>query len=227
MRRAEASPPRVRAWSVVLALALLAGCETAGEVGVELGAPGASQTVTVVDVKQRGEYLDARLQGTSVHYRLLFPNDGNCQRVIRPQAQVTYATLDPFGTVTDAAETRCDPVGILSLREWLLTHLSKEGIASHREGVAFRITYHDREVAFARGSYPLARAIGVRGAHDLMMVIPEQPRCEEILQEGRATLQVDADAAVPYQLLLGEEVCPVLGFAQPPGGADLPPVGTP
>ena len=181
----------------------------------------------VESVTKRASYLDATLKVQGRDYRFLFPGGYKCTQVIKQGAKIEYASFGHIPAVR-GSEGSCDPIGILSLKEWVALYPNE--MTPARTGpheVNFKVFYRDDEVAIVRGQFEFARRValrerGARGTKSLsvckqipvLAIVPNAPECEKPLTDGKAMGAFSADEAAPYRLLADPDVCPIIGFAR-------------
>jgi hypothetical protein len=189
--------------------------------------PGIGEEGTVQNVTKRSTYLDATLKVEEHEYRFLFPGGYRCTQVIKPGATIEYTSFGHIPAVR-GSEGDCDPIGILSLKEWVNQHRAQMTPARTKAEVSFKVFYRDDDVAFARGEFEFARPVtfrekrgaglerplSIRKRIGVIAVIPNTPECQQPLADGKATAEFQPDAEAPYQLLSGADVCPILGLAR-------------
>lgn len=197
---------------VGLLVVIAASCTTSNNAMFEMNEPGSLRAGTVSDVTTRGEYIDARVVGKRYDLRLLFANTPGCQQLLRPEAQVAYVKTGLYGMVSQGSK-QCDAVGVLSLKEWLRSHYTSGHGQLMREDVAYQVIFRDSELAFVRGTFRLAKQLGLSGSWDVLAVLPVAD-CAEAIDSGNAYLEFLEHRSSPFELLSGENRCPVLGFAQ-------------
>ena len=106
--------------------------------------PGIGEEGTVQNVTKRSTYLDATLKVKEHEYRFLFPGGYRCTQVIKPGATIEYTSFGHIPAVR-GSEGDCDPIGILSLKEWVNQHRSQMTPAQ---------TMKVRAIFFTTGSRP-------------------------------------------------------------------------
>ena len=189
--------------------------------------PGVGTDGTVVDVTKRGTYLDGTLQVRAEEYRFLFPANYRCTQIIKPEAKIEFATIGHIPVVRGPGGD-CDPIGILSLQKWVARHRRQITPARTEADVEFEVFYQDDEVAFARGRFEFAnrvvfresrgagleRPVSVKKNIGVIVVIPVTAACEKPLAEGQGHAQFRPEEQAPFRLVVGDEVCPILGLAR-------------
>lgn len=201
----------------MLAVAVLViGC-THEQVVMQTGLPGARAAAELSLVKERGDYLDVRMESGGFSYRFFLPADEACRAMLVDGQAVTYANVGPFGRL-QAGDTVCDPVGVLSLAAWRdrgPRRSRSEVIPRSRADLDERI-YVDDDLTLVRGRYRLAGLIGFVGGADSIAVIPSVPECRDLAIPGTASMEFRDVGEKPYVLVEGGRLCPVIGFVQPP-----------
>jgi hypothetical protein len=177
--------------------------------------------VAITSLVPRWSYLDATLDLRPQPLRFLFPDEGACRTLLRPDSRVTYVRRGPLGELRNAAGDRCEPVGIASLRAWRDRSVRpRTATPVPRAQATFRIVHRDGELAFARGRFPLATLVGWTGAEDTIALIPDDESCRAPLEAGVASMEFRFSGRVPYRLVTGRESCPIVGFVRPlPAGS--------
>lgn len=200
-----------RAAGVVVLLA----CATAGEV---LQLPGSTVPAEVVEVTQRGPYLDATIDVGNLPLRFFFPTSEECRAVVVPDARVEYARVATFGAVRRGG-VECVPAGIGTLEHWRSQAPRVPSRPAPRSRASYRVVYTDEETALLRGRFLLAGRIGWLGGDDTLAAVPNRPECAEVLARATASLEFRNSGAYPFRLIAGRGICPVLGFVRPLPGA--------
>jgi hypothetical protein len=140
---------------------------------------------------------------------------------------VDYVAVRPGPGVRNV-EGRCDPVGILSLAEWVKRYPSHLTPAEPVRDISFEVFYTDDDVALARGEFHFkgyrmvqqlqpsvrGRTTAITKEIKVIGVIPNTPECQKSIQEGKATAEFHPDTDQPFQLRSGDDVCPLLGLAR-------------
>jgi hypothetical protein len=136
-----------------------------------------------------------------------------CLSVLRPEAAVDYVSLGPLGQFR-AGDLRCDPVGIGSLAAW------RDQRPRHRGGplpvgqANYRVEYQDQDLAMLRGRFPLLGMIGWPGMGDTIVLVPQAPPCQALLERSTATIQFRVAGPDPFVLFNAGQHCAVLGLVQ-------------
>ena len=66
------------------------------------------------------------------------------------------------------------------------------------------------------GRFPLARLLGFTGTQRLVVVIANDEVCSGFANRGTASMEYRASGPNPLVLIDKDQLCPVLGIAQPP-----------
>lgn len=203
---------RARILHLALALALvlvtgsLAGCLT-------------PQGKYVVNAMPRGPYIDAMLATDAGDWRFFFPPTETCTAMLKPESPVTYAVGGPFGRVTAPDGSRCDPVGIASLREWRARRGRVEGEMAPSAHANWRIIHRDPEVILLRGTFPTASRLWIANTFDIVVMVPNDDTCRPVAEAGQALLRFHQTGSQVLRL----SNCSVTGVAMPL----VPAVGSP
>jgi hypothetical protein len=167
----------------------------------------------VVNATPRGPYIDAMLATDSGDWRFFFPPTETCAAMLKPESPVTYALGGQFGHVTAADGSRCDAVGVASLREWRARRgrVAGEMVASAHAN--WRIVHRDPEVILLRGTFPTASRLWITNTFDIVVMVPNDDTCRPIAEGGAALLRFHQTGS--RVLRLGN--CSVTGVATPLG----------
>ena len=68
-----------------------------------------------------------------------------------------------------------------------------------------------------RGRFPLLGLIAWPGMGDTLVLLPQTPPCQALMQQSVATIEYRVAGPDPYVLLEGDKRCPLLGLIQPIG----------
>ena len=201
-----------------LALAVLLGCGCSRDAWVYAAAlPSTSIPATVGWSVERGDYLDIALTTAGKELRFLLPlADEDCAAfgVPAPQGSTRYVNSGALGRL-ERAETRCVPVGVLSLREWRdrRPRGSREPIPRSR--AEWEVIYSDADVWMLRGRFGLAGELGWVGGADTVVVAERGPVCDAVAASGNASLEFRHVGRDVLTLLGKTGPCRLLGFARP------------
>jgi hypothetical protein len=209
---------------LALGLALALGsCQRTGSLAARAGLPMTSLPAHVNDVSERWNYLESEIQlQPDLAIRFLFPTTAACREVLQAGADVQYRRVDFMGTV-DRGQASCNPVGTLSVAEWIDRIYQPKLSPSPRDRVDFTVAHRDEKRAYVRGDFQLAAVVTRVGAgYDMIAIVEPGPACDAVLAEGSAYLEYARRGADPFTFHHGEQVCPVRGFAQPMGPRGWP-----
>ncbi len=204
--------------AALCALSVLGSACSWDTVVARAGVPGTTLSAEVSDLVERGSYLDARVHAGGFRYRLFFPNTPVCADLLGRLDGLHYQWLGLGGRIGDG-ETRCDAVGVLSLRAWRDRQPRRSREPLPRAPARFRVEYSDADLIQLRGRFPLASQLGFTGSGQLIAVIPNEERCQAFQQAGTASMEFRASGAVPLTLLDGRRACPIVGLVQPAPGS--------
>jgi len=209
---------RRTALTLGLSLAIACGGATTGEVVSEVGlqvkraVPFTQSSATVETVAERAGYLESWVVSSEPgRLRYLFPPTDACRRLLRPEAQLTFADEGTFGEFFDAQGEHCDPIGTLTLVEWR-RHKRNPNSPAYVP-VTYRVIYSDEEFVFLRGRFPLVSWVGVGAGYDIVSVVTNAPECEKVFQETTASMEFLGHE--PWLVLISEGQCPIRGLAIP------------
>jgi hypothetical protein len=213
-------PNRLVITSVCL-LALAAGCNP-GKSVFQLGLPGTHVALEVSRVTQRGGVLDATLSGEAWELRTFVPPSEACTAIFTPGSAVRLQSSGGYGTFA-RDELRCDAIGIGSLEEWRSKQprgddLGGKPISSAR--ASYRLVYEDDEVAFLRGTFPLAGRLGFPAMGDSIAVVPKVELCERAIRSDGATLEYFQTGSHVLTLGAPNGRCSIAGLFRPPNLGD-------
>ena len=178
--------------------------------------PGMSTASTVESVVERGPYLDVNLSRGGSTQRFFAPASEPCRSLLRAEAAIDYVSLGPLGQF-QAGGVECDPIGIGSLAAWRDRRPRPEVGPLPARQADYRLEYQDQDLAMLRGRFPLLGLIGWPGMGDTLVLLPQTPPCQALLQKGVATIEYRVAGPHPYVLLAGDERCPLLGLILPVG----------
>ena len=180
------------------------------------GIPGTRISAEISDFATRGDYYDAFVAAGGFRYRFVFFRTADCKTVLSSTEGAVFVWLGAYGRVT-ANDLRCDAVGVLSLREWRDRGPRRTREPLPRRQANFRVIYRDDDIVQLRGRFPLAGAVGIPGGRaDLVGFVPNDPVCEAFVERGVASMEFRASGPQPAVLLDRNNICPMMGFAQPP-----------
>jgi hypothetical protein len=215
-------------WMAAAVSVALTGCSNT-PLPNALGLPGAATPARVTDVVERGDYLDASIEGTGSDHaggrvsrrglalRFFFPRESTCQGVLVPETDVEYVQGGRLGRVRSANGT-CDPVGVASLRAWRdrRPRSRRDRLGVPRAQAVFTPIFRDEQLVLVRGRFPLANRLGWIGGEDVIAAIPRRPECENVLERGVGSLEFRVVGEDPLRLIQGTGFCPVIGLIHPP-----------
>jgi hypothetical protein len=208
-----------RLGAVALAAALCAGGCSWRRSAFELGFGSFATDLRVVDVAQRGPYLDARLAGHGLNLRTFTPASEVCRAVLQPDAAVDYVERGIAGRLERGQS--CDAVGIgepLVNRARKPRATSLGGSPVPRSQATFERLYDDADVILLRGRFPEVARIGWSGGSDTVVAIPNSPACGSAAEGGVASMEYRAAGAHTLSLVGADGLCPIVGVLLPPGG---------
>lgn len=195
----------------------------------ETGLPGVPVEAEVEVLAERHAFIDATVETGGESYRFFFPATAECRAVLAdPEARFVFD--GPFGTVRRSERERCSAVGVLSLAAWR----ARQGRVARDEGsrsllprdrVEYRVVYEDEDLFIASGRFRLAGMIGWPGGYDALAVFPNGEQCAGVKQRTTAAMEFKPAGEPVFSVLHEGTRCPVLGFAQLPGGPAGPGAG--
>jgi hypothetical protein len=194
-------------------LAIALGCSSSPV--QQAGIPGTAAGASVELLAERGpNHLDVVVATGGTSWRFFLPASEAC-RAILEASELRYAQSGPLGSLRSGDELRCDPNGILSLRQWRdrTSRSRPPGIPSGQ--ARYRIIYRDDDLALALGRFPMVGHLGWTGGEHTIAVIPNSQECQEQLARNVSTIEYRASGAVPLALLGSSGRCPLLGLARP------------
>jgi hypothetical protein len=174
--------------------------------------PGATQTVAVSKVSERGGYLEATL-ATEVPMGFYFAATETCRALLVEGSEVQYSNLGTFGAVAGSAG-QCTAEGTASLRTWHDQYLRRTIGGRPREIVRFKKTYGDDSVLMIRGRLSLAALLGMM-ADDVVAVLPASADCDSLAKSGEAFMNYERSTGPVFYLEAGGTRCEFLGVARP------------
>ena len=186
---------------------LIAGCANL---------PGMPTSSTVQSVVERGPFLDVQISQGGSTRRYFTPATEPCRGLLKPEAAIEYVALGPLGQL-QSGEVVCVPAGIGSLAAWRDQRPRPMVGPLPARQADYRLEYQDQDLAMLRGRFPLLGLIAWPGLGDTLVVIPQTPACQPLLQQGTATIEYRVAGPDPYVLLQGDQRCPVQGLIQPIG----------
>lgn len=214
----RARPARRVSTYVKLALAVLAGqgC-TADQALFGAGLPGAELSVVVSSVRERGDYLDARVQGNGLPLRF-FARTGwqDCAQILRDGAALTYVDSGLRGELRSGSQ-RCAPQGYGSYRIDVgrTPRAAGRDSLAQRSQAAYSRIYEDEGGYMLRGRFPGASFVGWNGSLDTIVVVPKTPVCADVAGREVASLEFRSLSKRRLLLLSAEGLCPVEGLVMP------------
>ena len=200
--------------SLVVSLLAWGGCSV-DSVVAGAGVPGTRYPAEIRDVKERGSYIDAFVDAGGFQYRLFFPADDTCRGVLAHPEGAEFTWLGLMGRVS-FGDDRCDAVGVLSLEAWRDRQPRRSREPLPRAPAHYHEVYSDRDQVQLYGRFPLASQLGFAGSGQLVVVIPNDPACSGLVDQGTASMEYRVRGPNPLVLIDGDKLCPILGVAQPP-----------
>jgi hypothetical protein len=198
----------------------LSGC-TLDSVIASAGAPGTSADASLGPVRERGSYLDAEVDAGGFEYRLFFPNVPSCQWLLGEPKGARFKWLGVMGRL-ELGDERCDAVGVLSLEAWRDRQPRRSREPLPRSPARYQVVYEDADLVQLEGRFPLASQLGFTGTAQLIAVIPNEAVCHGLGTQGTASMEYRTAGPEPLVLLDRDQLCPVLGLAQPPAQVGTP-----
>ena len=211
----QASSSRGAGWWPVCAAVLACVLGGAGLSGCA-NLPGMSTASTVETVVERGPYLDVNLSRGGSTQRFFAPASEPCRSLLKAEAAIEYVSLGPLGQF-QVGEVVCDPIGIGSLAAWRDQRPRPEVGPLPARQADYRLEYQDKDLAMLRGRFPLLGLIAWPGMGDTLVLLPQTPPCQALMQRSVATIEYRVAGPDPYVLLDGDKRCAVLGLIQPIG----------
>jgi len=201
-------------WALLWAISP-AGCTT-DEIVMQTRLPGARAAANLSLEAERGEYLDVTMESGGTRYRFFLPDNAACRSLFAGARAVTYANTGIFGHLQADADA-CDPIGILSLREWRnrRPHRGSAAVIPRDQAQLRRRIYVDDEVTLIRGRFRLAVQLGLMGGEDIIAVLPNAAECEGLTVPGTASMEFRPAGAKAFSLVNAKQLCPVIGFVLP------------
>lgn len=212
-------PKRLSVVALAAALAIAAltggggGCTT-DEVLGQARIPGTSTVATFTDVTPRFGYLDVTTETGGATLRFFLPPSPECQAVAGASGRARYQFIGPLGRFT-LGETRCDPLGILSLRAW---RDRRPRGAQPRETIpraqaTFQVIDRDDELVFVSGRFPLAGRVGwVGGVASRALLPANDAACDRAIETGVASMEFRVSGRRPFTLVGPNGLCDMVGF---------------
>jgi hypothetical protein len=204
-----------RAW-------ILAACAAAAIVSVacggrallsDLGLPVDRGQADIVEVVAHGAYLVATLENQNARFRFLFPTTPECTRVVQAPGLVEYWREGRIGEVVRGV-TKCKAVGIGSLEAWRDRNPRPLKFSAD-ENARYTPIFVDDEVLMLRGSFPQTSYIGWSPNDDTVVIVPRNPGCEEVANEGQGALRFHASGFPAFTLSGARSHCAVIALADP------------
>lgn len=196
-----------------LAVGVALGCSS--NLLQQAGIPGTAASATLELLRERGpNRLDVLVATGGREWRFFVPASEAC-RALLERRDVRYTQTGPLGSLRAGDELRCDPNGILSLRQWR-DRTSRARPPGTPSGQArYEIVYRDEDLALALGRFPMVGYLGWTGGERTIAVIPNSEACQEQLARTVSTIEYRASGPVPLALLGSAGRCPLLGLARP------------
>jgi|GEM_PF-889010 len=214
LARLDPPPPGARLASLACVALLGAGCGSAFPWQLGLGS---GTRFEVVQVVERGPYLDARLEGPFA-MRTFARADDACRGVLVPGATVAYAERGISGRF-EREGLACDAAGIGDpllerARQPRATTLRSDPVP--RDQASYSVLHEDETLALLHGYFPLAYLVRWPGGYDTVAAVPKGPACRRPIEAGVASMEY-RDTGRPTLALVGEEgLCPIVGLLRPP-----------
>ena len=205
----------MRATPIFLLIAIATGCGTVGP-----ATPFSGETRYVLSLAARGGYLDATLSG-SPEVRFLFPDQGPCAEILKPEAAVEYWARGRFGEISnpDPEGKPCSPLGVGHLETWRNAGPRPvsygPGGPLPRKTARFQEIWRDEAEIFLRGRFPLASWIGFR-SDAVVAVLPNQGHCRGAIADGEATMEYRYSGTPAFSLMMKPPAhCAIRAFCHP------------
>jgi hypothetical protein len=179
------------------------------------GVPGTSHEALLGPVRERGRYLDVEVDAGGFDYRLFFPNVPACQWLLVDPKGARFEWLGVMGRLT-RGDDRCDAIGVLSLAAWRDRQPRRSREPLPRSPARYLVVYDDADLLQLEGRFPLAGQLGFTGTAQLMAVVPNDAVCRGLGQRGTASMEYRVAGPDPLVLLHENDLCRVIGLAQPP-----------
>ena len=202
-------------WQSVFAAFVACALGGAGLAGCA-NLPGQSTPSTVGTVTPRGPYLDVNVARSGSTQRFFAAASEPCRSLLRPEAVIDYVSLGPLGEFQAGGAT-CVPSGIGSLAAWRDQRPRPMVGPLPSRRASYKLEYQDPDLAMLRGRFPLLGLIGWPGLGDTLVVVPQTPPCQALVQQGVATIEYRESGPDPYSLLDNDKRCPIQGLIQPIG----------
>jgi hypothetical protein len=172
--------------------------------------------VEISAVGEVGPYLDATVANERFSHRFFFPRSVDCGEVLRSGEEVQYRTIGPFGRLGNEAGSRCDPVGVGSLKEWRdAMPRRRSRFRTPREQAAFETIHQGDDLLLLRGRFPLTLEIRWPEPMDSVAVTPNGPECRELLDRETTTMEFHHQGPNVFLLETDRGYCPIIGLVLP------------
>jgi hypothetical protein len=191
----------------------------------QLGLPGVNTPFVVVEVTERGGFLDATLRGGGFSLVSYTPANEVCVQVLRKEARVEWLSEGQTGAFRRDGET-CHAAGIGSLQEWRNRGPRPQTLRSDpvpRAQANYRLVHQDEEFALLRGSFPLASMIRWVGGNDSIAVVPNTENCQGAIGRTTSSMQFYPSGRNVLVLVGSRGLCPIVGLIRPPPSAAAAP----
>lgn len=201
-------------WLVVLVPVVIVGC-TRDQVAYQAALPGTGSSARAEWLGEHAGYLDVRIETAGKQLRFfLDASDPSCSGLRGAPGELRYANAGVLGRL-DRGDLRCEPLGILSLKEWR----SRRGRANRepipRARADWTVIHRDAELVLARGRFTLASQLGFPGGVDSVAIFAVDPVCEATIDRGVGSLEF-RNGGQDVLVIVGErQRCPLLGIARP------------
>ena len=184
--------------------------------------PGARAPAEIDFLGEKLGYLDALVKAGGREYRFFFPATPACRELLSGDVSPQYGTTGRAGFLS-AGDLRCEPAGVLHLMQWRDTSGRRSGEGIRREQASYEVYKRGDGLVLARGRFPLVSRLGIESGYRVVVIIPDNEACADVLNSSTASMEFRQTGKVPITLLSGEVPCEMLGVIYDSEPASSPP----
>ena len=208
----------VRSLAIALLATLLAGCSNSAAMW-QLGLGSFTAELWVVRAVPRHDLIEATVAGHGLSLTAYAPASDACAYVFEPDAGavVQYVERGVAGRY-EREDAVCDAVGIgdPQMRGARKPRADQSRVTPiPRSQATFQELYRDEEVILLRGRFPEAVRVGWLGWADTIAVVPTEPRCEQAIQGGVASMEYRPSRRKRLTLVAPDGLCQIVGLVMP------------
>ncbi len=199
-------------FAVAISLSL-AGCNTK-QTAFDSGIPFMHVKLKVVSTAERAGYLEAHMLLNDRPLSTFTLPTQECRNVFVAGEKVTYVDSGPLGSYK-RHDYRCQSMGMGNLSVWRDRSRRSTREPLPRAQANYRVIESDDEVAYLRGSFPLAGRFGFSNTSDLVARVSRTEQCKKVIKRQTSSLEYRSRGTRPYVLVGKSGLCEIDGFALP------------